>query len=50
MCNKTKNKKGFASAGQPLFSNSDFMRLFNDRVSELIKREVENHFSDMMWK
>ena len=49
---KTKNssKKGFTSAGQPLFSNSDFMRLFNDRVSELLRREVENPFSDMMWK
>lgn len=49
---KTKNssKKGFASAGQPLFSNSEFMRLFNDRISELIKREVENQFSDMLWK
>lgn len=49
MC-KTKNKKGFASVGQPLFDNRDFLRFFNDRISELIKREVEQQFSDMLWK
>lgn len=49
MCNKTKNRKGFASAGQPLFDNRDFLRFFNDRISELIRREVEQHFSDMLW-
>ena len=49
MC-KTKNKKGFASVGQPLFTNQDFLAFFNSRISELIKREVEQQFSDMLWK
>jgi len=47
---KNNSKKGFASVGQPLFTNQDFLAFFNSRISELIKREVEQQFSDMLWK
>lgn len=48
--NKNKRKKGFANAGQPMFSDEDFLGYFEDRVSEMIKNEVEAHFRDMLYK
>lgn len=50
MYNKEKNRKGFASAGQPLFDNRDFLRFFQDRMSQMIRIEVEAQFRDLMWK
>ena len=47
---KNKSKKGFASAGQPLFKSDDFLEYFEDRVSEMIRNEVEAHFRDMLYK
>ena len=47
---KNKSKKGFASAGQPLFKSDDFLEYFEDRVSEMIRNEVEAHFRDMLYR
>lgn len=47
---KNKRKKGFANARQPMFDQEDFMTYFEDRVSEMIRNEVEQHFRDMLWK
>ena len=47
---KNKSKKGFASAGQPLFKSDDFLEYFEDRMSMMIKNEVETHFRDMLYK
>ena len=48
--NKTKRYKGFASADEPIFNENDFIRYFEDRISEMIRNEVEAHFRDMLWK
>lgn len=45
-----KRKKGFASPEEPLFDNRDFLRFFQDRMSQMIRIEVEAQFRDMMWK
>ena len=48
---KKKNKhKGFAAADAPLFSNEDFCEYFENRISMLIRSELETHFRDMLWK
>lgn len=48
---KGKNrKKGFACPEEPLFDNGDFLRFFQDRMSQMIRIEVEAQFRDMMWK
>lgn len=47
---KIKKKKGFANAGQPMFDEEDFMAYFEDRVSEMIRNEIENHFRDLFYK
>lgn len=47
---KKNKKKGFASAGQPLFNSDDFLEYFENRVSEMIHYEVEAHFRDMLYR
>ena len=47
---KIKKKKGFANAGQPMFDEEDFMAYFEDRVSEMIRNEIEAHFRDLFYK
>lgn len=47
---KNKDKKGFASVGEPLFCNDDFLEYFEDRVSQMIRNEVEAHFRDILYK
>lgn len=47
---KKNKKKGFASVGEPLFNSDDFLEYFEDRVSEMIRNEVEAHFRDMLYK
>lgn len=45
-----KRNKGFVSPEEPLFDNRDFLRFFQDRMSQMIRIEVEAQFRDMMWK
>lgn len=47
---KNKSKKGFASVGEPLFNSDDFLEYFENRVSEMIRNEVEAHFRDMLYR
>ena len=47
---KNKKYKGFASTDAPIFSEEDFLTYFEDRVSEMIRNEVEQHFRDTLWK
>ena len=47
---KNKKQKGFASVDAPYFDENDFLIYFEDRVSKMIKNEVEQHFKDMLWK
>ena len=47
---KNKKHKGFASANAPLFDENSFLHFFEDRVSMMIKNEIEQHFRDMLWK
>lgn len=47
---KNKKHKGFASSDAPIFDEKDFLAYFEDRVSEMIRNEVEAHFRDMLWK
>lgn len=47
---KNKKKSGFANLGQPMFDEEDFMQYFEDRVSEMIRNEVEAHFRDLFYK
>jgi len=47
---KNKKHKGFASVDAPYFDENDFLTYFEDRVSEMVKNEVEQHFRDMLWK
>ena len=47
---KNKRSKGFASADESIFNENDFLSYFEDRVSEMIRNEVEQHFRDMLWK
>ena len=47
---KRKRKMGFANPEEPLFDSRDFLRFFQDRMSQMIKNEVESQFRDMMWK
>ena len=47
---KNREKKGFATKGQPLYTNEDFLEYFEDRVEEMIRNEVEQHFRDMLYK
>lgn len=48
--NKTKRYKGFASVDEPIFNQNNFLAYFEDRVSEMIRNEVEQHFRDTLWK
>ena len=48
--NKNKKHKGFASEDAPIFNEKDFLNYFEDRVSEMIRNEVEAHFRDVLWK
>ena len=50
MYKSKKRKKGFVNPEEPLFDNRDFLRFFQNRMSEMIKNEVEAQFRDMMWK
>ena len=46
-----KNKyKSFVTERQPLFSREDFIQMFHDRVEALIRREIEQHFKDTLYK
>ena len=45
-----KRYKGFASVDEPIFNQNDFLSYFEDRVSEMIRNEVEQHFRDTLWK
>ena len=47
---KNKKYKGFASTDAPIFSEEDFLTYFEDRVSEMIRNEIEQHFRDTLWK
>ena len=47
---KSNRKKGFVNPDEPLFDSRDFLRFFQDRMSEMIRLEVEAQFRDMMWK
>lgn len=47
---KDRRKRGFASVGQPMFNEEDFMEYFEKRVSEMIRNEVEAHFRDMFYR
>ena len=47
---KINRKRGFANLGQPMFDQEDFMQYFEDRVSEMIRNEVEAHFRDMFYR
>jgi hypothetical protein len=47
---KNKRKKGFVNPDEPLFDSRDFLRFFQDRMSQMIRIEVEAQFRDMMWK
>lgn len=48
--NKNKKHKGFASSNAPIFNENDFLNYFEDRVSDMIRNEVEQHFREMLWK
>lgn len=50
MYKSKKRKKGFVNPEEPLFDSRCFLRFFQDRMSEMIKNEVEAQFRDMMWK
>ena len=45
-----KRYKGFASIDEAIFNQNDFLAYFEDRVSEIVRNEVEAHFRDMFWK
>ena len=47
---KNKKNKGFASSNAPIFSEEDFLTYYEDRVSEMIRNEIEQHFRDTLWK
>ena len=47
---KNKKYKGFVSADEPIFNEDDFLTYFEDRVSQMIRNEIETHFRDMLWK
>ena len=47
---KNKKHKGFASTDAPIFSEEDFLWYFEQRVSELIKNSLDEHFQNMLWK
>lgn len=47
---KNKKHKRFASTDEPIFNNDDFLLYFEDRVSQMIRNEIETHFKDMLWK
>jgi hypothetical protein len=47
---KNKKYKGFASTDEPIFNNDDFLCYFEDRVSQMIRNEVEQNFRDMFYK
>lgn len=48
--NNKKRYKGFASVDEAIFNEDDFLTYFEDRVSEMVRHEVEAHFRDMLWK
>ena len=48
--NKNKKRKSFVSHGEPLFTSDDFIQMFHDRVEALIRREIEQHFQDTLYK
>ena len=48
--NKNKKHKGFASVDAPIFDENDFLSYFEERISQMIKNEIEQHFRDMFYK
>ena len=47
--NKNKKYKGYAGAGQPLFDNRTFRAYFEQRIDEMIKNSILDHFSTMVF-
>ena len=45
-----KIKNGFAATGQPLYDNQDFLWYFEQRMTDMIRQEVEAHFANMFYK
>jgi len=48
--NKNKKRKSFVNDDEPLFNRNDFIQMFHNRVEALIRREVEQHFQDTLYK
>lgn len=47
---KNKKHKGFASSDAPIFDSNTFLTYFEDRVSMMVRNEIEQHFRDTLWK
>ena len=48
--NKNKKRKSFVSDDEPLFNRNDFIQFFHNRVEQMIRNEVEQHFRDTLYK
>ena len=48
--NKNNKRKSFVSEGEPLFNRNDFIQFFHNRVEQMIRNEVEQHFRDTLYK
>lgn len=47
---KNREKKGYASAGQPLYDKNDFLWYFEQRTNDLIRLELNSFFAKMMYQ
>ena len=47
---KKRKYKGYAGAGQPLFDNRTFLAFFEQRIDEMIKNSILDHFSTMVYR
>ena len=47
---KNKKRKGFISADAPMYSNEDFLDYFEERVSMIVRQELELMFKDLFYK
>ena len=45
-----KKHKSFVSDDEPLFNRNDFIQFFHNRVEQMIRAEVEQHFRDTLYK
>ena len=45
MKKNTKQTKGFANAGEPLYDSSTFLYYFEQRLREIVRDEVKSQFN-----